>query len=234
MATPSTIIIRALQMIGEKAIGGTLSTDEQTAYLSALNGMLETWSIERLTCYAIRQESVALTASTASYTMGTSSGTFSTTRPNRIEKAFVRDTSNFDSELQVIGFDAYDSIVDKNGARGCPRYLFNDCQFTGTGQATISVYPSPTAGYTLYVDSWQTIQNFPSISTTVYLPPGYQRAIESNLAIELAPGLISVMPEVVRIAKESKTAIKSLNMRDLVLSLDPGIAPARGGNIFQG
>ena len=37
MATPSSMILRSLRLIGEKAIGDTLSSAEQTAYLADLN-----------------------------------------------------------------------------------------------------------------------------------------------------------------------------------------------------
>ena len=96
MATPSTMIIRALQLIGEKGTGDTLSATEQTDYLEVLNAMMESWSIERLMIYQILDESFALTAGNGSYTIGVGAN-FNTARPDRIETALIRTTAKDDS-----------------------------------------------------------------------------------------------------------------------------------------
>ena len=208
--TPTTMIIRALQMIGEKPIGGTLSSGEQTSYLSVLNAMMDSWGLERLMVYQLLQESKALTAGVGSYTIG-SGGTFNTTRPNKIvDPCFIRDADSFDSPLMIIDAEQYGSLPVKSTGNTYPEYLFYDSAFVGS-LGTIYLYPLPDAGLTLYINSWKQLQSFATISDTVTLPPGYQRAIESNLAIELAPGFTSVSPEVMKIARDSKAAVKRVN-----------------------
>lgn len=236
MATPSTMTIRALQMIGMKAMGASLTSDEQTAYLSALNAMMDSWSLERLMCYQVVQESLALTSSVGSYTIG-SGGAFNTARPTKIvDPCFIRDSSNFDTPLQIINAEAYGRIVSKTTDGTRPSYLFYDAAFASS-LATIYLYPEPSASLTLYINSWKQLQTFATISTTVVLPPGYQRAIESNFAIELSAGLRNVPPEVIRIARESKAAIKSVNAPDSFMQLDAGVvypSMMRGRNILTG
>lgn len=209
------MILNSLVMTGEKAINGTLDTSEQTYYLNKLNSMMESWSLERLMCYAIFQESFSLTASDGEYTIGVSTGDFNTVRPNKIVKAFTRDSANMDSALIILGFDAYDSIVMKSTGTTYPNYLFYDGAYP---LGTIKLYPTPIAGLTLYLDSWKQLQTFANLSTALALPPGYQRAIETNFAIEAAPGFGSIQPELAKIAKESKAAIKSLNVPDTIMS----------------
>ena len=222
MATPSTMIIRALQLFGEKSIGGTLSSDEQTAYLAALNGMMESWSLERLMCYQIVQESRALTASVGSFTIG-SGGTWNTTRPTRIvDPCFIRDSGGIDYPVELIDEVAYGRIVLKTVDGSIPAYLYYDAAYVA-GLATIYIWPEPSASLTLYINSWKQLQTFALISTTLVLPPGYERAIIYNLAIELAGGFTSVSPEVAKIARESKAAIKSVNAPSGIMRMDPGV-----------
>lgn len=234
MATASSMIFRALRLIGEKAPGGSLSATEQSVYLDDLNSMLDSWQIERLMCYHVSQESFALTASTASYTIGTN-GTFATARPTRIvDPCFVRDASNVDTPLKLIPVDSYGSIPVKSGSNSYPQYLYYDHGFSSTSTATISLYPPPQAGLTLFINSVKQLQSFGSISTVMVLPPGYQRAIEFNLAIELSGGLTSVSPEVAKVARESKAALKTMNLPDTMMSVDLGIAYARRSSILNG
>ena len=230
MATPSTMILRALRLLGEKVVAGTLSSDEQTAYLADLNTMLESWSLERLMVYQLLQESKALTASTGSYTIGTG-GAFNTTRPTRIvDPCFIRDSSNLDYPLTIIDAEQYGRITQKTLDGQRPEYLFYDGAFASS-LGTIYLYPEPAASLTLYINSWKQLQTFALISTTVVLPPGYQRAIEFNLAVELAGGFTNVSQEVAKIARESKAVIKGFNAPAGVLRMDAGVAGHRRYNI---
>jgi len=233
-ATASSMIFRSLRLLGEKEHGGTLSSGEQTSYLSDLNAMLESWSLERLMITQVVQESFALTASTASYTIGTN-GVFATDRPIKIvNPCFTRDTSNVDNPLRLINVDAYGKIPVKSGSTGYPEFLYYDQGYSATSTATISLYPVPTSNLTLFINSLKGLQNFSTISHAAQLPPGYQRAIEFNFAIEVAGGFTAVSPEVVKIARESKAAIKSENLPDTTMRLDTGIVWGQRANILDG
>lgn len=233
MATASSMIIRALQMTGEKSIGDTLTTAEETAFLSALNAMLESWSTERLYCYQIVQESFSLSTSVGSYTIG-SGGTFNTTRPTKIvDPCFIRDSSNYDSPLEIIDAVAYGRIIQKTLDGTYPIYLFYNTAFVSS-LGTIFLYPEPSASLTLYINSWRQLTQFATIGETMVLPPGYQRAIESNLCVELSPGYIEVSPAVLKIAQESKAAIKRLNLPSPVMRMDAGVTHGRRASILTG
>lgn len=235
MATPSTMILRALQMLGGKVVGGTLTSAEQTDYLAVLNTMLESWSLERLMVYQVLQESQALTASVGSLTIG-SGGTWNTTRPIKIvDPCFVREGGN-DYPITLIDSDAYGKIVRKTEDGSYPKYLYYDSAYAA-GLATIYLYPEPKSGLTLYINSWKQLQQFSLISTTVVLPPGYQRAIESNLAVELSAGYRTVPPETLRIAVQSKAAIKGVNRPNNMMQMPVGVGSpgmSRGRSILTG
>jgi hypothetical protein len=195
--------------------------------------MLESWSLDRRMCYSVTQENFALTASTGSYTIG-SGGVFNTARPTKILNAFIRDSANADSGVTIVEYDAFDSIVVKGVAGSYPRWLYYDKGYDSSGLATIKVYPQPQANLSLYIDSAKQLQSFASVTTALLMPPGYQRAIESNFTIETAPGLKSVAPEVIKIAREAKAAVMGVNLPDVVSRMDTGITQRSSGNIIQG
>ena len=88
MSTAATIIARSLRLLGQIEAGGTPSSDEYADGLTALNAMVSSWNNDGLMCYARQTESLTLSASTASYTIGPG-GTLNTTRPVAIEGAWI-------------------------------------------------------------------------------------------------------------------------------------------------
>jgi len=215
-----------MRMIGEAIRGDTLDANEQVEVLQELNSFMDGESIKRLMCYTVGQESFPLSANVVSYTIGPGA-TFNTTRPTKIvDPCFVRDASNYDSYLDIIDAETYGRIKVKNVGQTYPNKLFYDYGFDSTGSGTIYVYPAPTGSLTLFINSWKQLQQFSNVSTALLLPPGYQLFIESNFAIHLAAGLTPVSAEVIKIAKDSRAAIESINIPDTVSRLDGAIAGA--------
>lgn len=234
MTAVSTMILNSLVMTGEKSIGSSLDSNEQPYYLSRLNSMMDSWSNERLFMYSLQQTSFPLTTSDGTYSIGPG-GDFNMTRPTRIvDPCFIRDTDSTDTPLELIDADTYGRIIDKTMGDVTPCYLFYDYAYSATSTATIKLYPLPDAGLTLFINTLQPLQTFSTVSVNLQLPPGYQRAIETNFAIEIAPGFISVSPEVAKIAKESKAAIKTTNLTAPILKLDYGVASGMMSNILTG
>ena len=230
------MILRAMRLTGEKVRGGTLTADEQTETLAELNTFMDAASNERLLCYQIQQDSLALTASTSTYTIGTN-GAFAVTRPTKIvDPCFIRDANGYDTPVDIIDSPTYGRIVDKDSGYTIPTKLFYDSGFSATSTGTLHLYPVPSGSLTLFINSWRQLGTFANLSTQVLLPPGYQLFIESNFAIHLAAGLIPISPEVTRMARDSKAAIKGLNAFSPVLEMDAGVLSSRRqrGNIFTG
>lgn len=218
--TASTMIIRALQIIGEKRVGDTLTANEQTTYLYALNSMLDSWSLDRLMVYQLLQESLALVAGTASYTIG-SGATFNTTRPTRLDyPSFIRDANGYDQHCTIITPEVYKTLVAKATGNTYPAFIAYDHAYDSSGYGTLFLYPAPAANLTLYINSWKQLQSFAAISTVLALPPGYQRAIETNFAIEICPGYVTLQPEAIKNARDAKAAIKTVNLPDPIMRID--------------
>jgi hypothetical protein len=224
MASVSSTILRSMRLTGEKSRGGTLDANEQVECLAELNTFMESCYTERLLAPSIREDSVSLSASTRTLTVGPG-GQFNITRPMKIiEPCFTRDSSGFDSPIKVIDFYSYESLRLKSVGYTYPNALYYDQGFSATSTGKLYLYPLPIGGLTLYINSWQQLGNFSTLSQQMLLPPGYQLFVESNFAIHLASGIIPISPELAKIAKESKAAIKGLNSYSPIMQMDTGIA----------
>jgi hypothetical protein len=216
MATTAHDLIRgAMRLIGAVDPGEELTASEASDGLELLNEMLESWSQDSLAVYQILQENFATVASTASYTIG-SGATWNTTRPLRIESAFLR-SSSIDYPLRVITREEYDRIQAKTTSY-MPEYLYYQ---PSVANGIVYLYGVPDAVYTVFLNSLKQLQSFSALTTAIVLPPGYKRAIRYNLALECAPEYNRTVPErVLEIAAKSLAAIKRLNSRTPKLRLD--------------
>ena len=224
MPSVSTMVLNSLIMTGEKSIQVTSFTTAETNYhLSRLNSMMDSWSNERLLIFSLQQTSFALTASDGSYSIG-SGGDFNMTRPIKIvDPCFTRDVDNTDIPLELIDADTYGRIVDKTLGDSTPQYMYYDSGYSATSTATIRLYPLPSSGLTIYLNTLQPLQTFSTFSVTLQLPPGYQNAIETNYAVMSAFGVTEVSPLLIDAAKKTKAAIKTTNLTAPIMRLDYGV-----------
>lgn len=234
MATASDLVNGAMKEAGVLAAGETAGSDDSADVLQALNNLMESWQLERLMCYQVLQESFSLTANVGAYTIG-SGGTFDTARPTKIiDPCFVRDSSNLDSQLQIINEVAYGNIVQKNIGTTYPSFLYYDQGYTSSALATINVYPRPSANLTLFINSWKQLQTFSTLTVSTQLPPGYRRAIEKNLGVEISPQFGREPSQaLMRAAIQAKAAIKTVNAPDTMMRLDSSVSQ-RPPNILTG
>ncbi len=150
------------------------------------------------------------------------------TRPTKlVDPCYIRDSQGSDSRLKIIDAVAYGRIVDKDSDGSYPQYVFYDMGYSATSTATISFWPEPQAGLSTYINTFQPLTQFSTMTQTLILPPGYQRAIEYNYAIEAAGGLTEIDPQVAIVARESKAAIERLNSRVQSMSVEWGTSGYR-------
>ena len=201
MTTASEIIKKAMQKAGVLTKAETPASDEASDGLDSLNDLMASLSNDSIFAYQRVTESFSLVSGTASYTIG-SAGTFTTARPIKIIEAHTRQ-ANTDFPITLISDTIYQGISDKT-TQAIPYWLNYTNEFP-TG--TINLYPTPTAGYTLYITSEKALEEF-TLSETVSLPPGWKRMLIYNLALELAPEYgQQPNPATVKIAKDSRGAI---------------------------
>jgi hypothetical protein len=154
------MILRSMRLIGEKARGATLDTNEQTECLAELNTFMDATANEKLLCYSVHQDSFPLSSGTSSYTIGVN-GTVAVTRPTKVvDPCFVRDANGYDSPVRVISAETYGRLVSKGAGNTIPQVLYYDNGFSATSTATMFVYPVPSTALTLFFSSWQQLQAF--------------------------------------------------------------------------
>ena len=222
-------------MTGEKTISvSSLTTAEQDYHLSRLNSMIDSWSLNTNLIFTIFQTSFALTASQGEYTIG-NGGNFNMTRPIRIiDPCFIRDGDGTDSMLEILDHEAYGEIWEKTTDGTIPRYIYYDAGYSATSTAKLFFYPEPDSGVSTFINTMQPLGSFSTMSHNVLFPPGYQRAIETNYAIESAPGFAPVSQELVKIARESLAAVKGVNLQAPISRLDYGVGAGMKSNILTG
>lgn len=225
MATAATLINRALRLLGQIGSGEEGSTAELADGLVALNAMAEAWRNEALLTYAKQEQSLTLADGDASYTVGPS-GDLNTDRPVAIEAAWIV-VDDVSYPVRIIQEDEYAAIPDKTEESDWPdRLLYRPTMATGT----VIVYPVPNATRTLKLLTRVVFAGFAATSTTVSLPPGWEQALAYNLALTWAPEFEAApSAEVVEIARQSKGALKRMNLRPLPIS--SGLVGLMGGGV---
>jgi hypothetical protein len=214
-STARDLIEKAMQKIGVLAEGETPTAQQAEDGLDALNLMLESWAGSTLLTSAQIQETFSLVSGTATYSIGANQ-TFNSTKPFEVTSAFVRDSANNDTPLDIVSRELYDDKGDKTSA-ATPAILFYDPGATQQANqtGTVKLYPTPDASYSLVMTSEKPFTAFTDINTSVTFAPGYKRAIIYNLAIELAPEYgATASAEVVKIAKESLETLENINIRN--------------------
>lgn len=209
MPTAADLIETAAIKLGAIATGEALTADEATDSLAVLNSMLDFWAIDKLLVYQIVQNSYSWTSGQASRTIG-SGGNFNATRPIKIEDGSFFRLNNIDSPVTILRDRlSYDSLASKSDQSTFPEVLFYDTVYP---LGVLYAYPVPSQTITLYLNSWQTLQSFTGLTTSLSLPPGYQWTIEHNLAVALEPVFDLACPPSVRAeAAKSKGALMRIN-----------------------
>lgn len=207
MATAGSIIAGALRKLSQIGAGEVPTDDEYTDGLEALNALLDAWRNDKLMCYAMREETLPLDGGTAAYTIGPT-GDLTTTRPVEIALAYIVD-GGITYAVRLIDEGQYAAIADKATESDWPdRLLFRPTM----PDADLIVWPVPNATRTLKMLTRVPFTAFADTTDAVTLPPGWERALVNNLAIEIAPEYEAQVPgSVLKAASESLAGIKRAN-----------------------
>lgn len=180
MATLNSVVTGALKKAGLVGLGQTAPAYLIADALHATNLMLDLWSSQGI--YYPSRETLAIVAGTASYTIGTG-GVFNTSRPNRLLDSHILVGSQ-EYPLAPIDHSKYESISDKT-ITGRPRFMH---MVPTMPLGVLKVHPVPDVNYSLILVSLKPMPTFDpgDLTTSANLPPGYDIAIEYNLAVMLA------------------------------------------------
>jgi len=225
--TAGDIVTKALQMTGAYGAGQPLSAADAELGLDLLNAMMDEWSNYTLACYEVQEQSVVLVPGQNQYTIGPG-GNINGPRPLKIltdpGTAYVQDSNGNNQGVEVVPRDKWNQYGNRSSiiTSDFPNVLFYDPKFP---LGVINLSPYPTLPYTLFFDSMLQLSEFANLSTLVSLPPGYNIAIFSNLAILAKPFFLDgqMDPVIPVTAARTLGAIKRTNQRDLYAQYDKEI-----------
>jgi len=210
MTTALTLIESSMRLAGVLAEGETPTGTAAADALSALNQMLDSWSVMRLNVYATQNQQLTWPANTATRTVG-ATGQLVGVRPIEVSPSTYYIASGITYQLKVITQYEYDAIIQKTQTSSLPEFLAVNMTVTN---ATLTMYPIPTGSIELHLVSVVELTQPASTSTTLSVPPGYMRAIRYNLAVEICNEFgVEASRNVLRTAENSLRAIKRINSK---------------------
>lgn len=234
MTTALDIIQDALELLGVYGPGDTISAADGARMLSVLNDMLDVWSNESLACFAELTQSFALVVNKSQYTVGPG-GDINGARPLKIIEApggaFLLDTNNNRYLMTVVDQMTWNLQTTAVANSNLPDLMFYDPQYP---LGIINIWPTPAMSYTCSFTSYLQLGDFASLGATFSLPPGYKRAITTNLAISGKPYFTGSQldPDVREEARTTKGSVKRNNMRTQIAVYDPELV-ARGSSTYN-
>ena len=235
MTTIRDVVTEALlilEIIGE---GETPTATQAAGALRVLNTLIDSWAIEGLLVYTLDRQVFALAANVPTYTLGPG-GTWNTTP--LYGAGTPRPVHVSDAQWKALSQDVWD-----------PVYVMNDHEYqhlalrasTGTQVTalhysptmplgTVFVYPTSTVTGQLALFLWHPYDTQNTLDTVLMFPPGYQRMLEYNLAVDLSeryPG--TLRSSTAAFAAESKDKVESMNVRVPLMTSDlVGLTPGGG------
>ena len=228
--TALDLITNALLDLGVLADEETPTSSQAAGGLRKLNNLIESWNIEGLMPIGGTAQTFPLVSNQGTYTLGVG-GDFNTARPNIVTACYVRDTTQpvatrVDYPLYMYTEKEFSEVPLKGLESTLPMGVYFD---NATPLTNVTFYPIPsTANYTFVM--WSDVI-LPSLTLTqqIAVAPGYARALEANLAVELAASYGVVPSEsLVAIALTSKENLKIKNFDLNELNIDPRLT----GNVY--
>ena len=195
--TAQDIINKSMRLLGLLAAGEVPTSAEAQDSLYSLNSIIDSYAANPQYYFCTQSEQFSLSPGQNTYTIGNDPDTsppanFVANRPIRIVGAFVR-INNVDTPLGLITEQYWTNIPNKSLAGTPAKLLYRP----NTPYGQVLVYPTPNVSIPLFIKAERMIVKYANLSSTQYLPPGYQRLLELSLAMELAPEYGSqVKPEI--------------------------------------
>ena len=225
MATGNTIVTDALLEIGVGSPGENGDQEIENHALRVLNRMWESWSAELMPVYQHVLDSLTWTSGSQSMTIG-ATGDLAVTRPIEIVSMQGR-VNNVDWTIDPISFEAFQQLTNKSETSLYPDFYCYDGTYPN---GTIYMWRIPNANMTIRISSKKAMTAF-TLAGTVALPEGYEKALVTNLAVELANTHgKSARSELVNSAINSKRTIVNINDQSTDVYPDPGIPGLRTYN----
>ena len=224
----------ALRLIGQLAEGETPSAATSQDALTAMNQMIDSWSIERLAVFSTQDQVFMWPPGAISRTLGPT-GNFVGNRPVLLDDStYFRDpANNISFGIKILNQQQYNGIAVKTVTSTYPQVMWINMNYP---DIEMYIYPVPTKVLEWHFVSVSELTQPATLATVLSFPPGYLRAFRYCLACEIAAEFgVEPSPQVSRIAMTSKRNLKRINNPDDIMSLPYSIVASRQRyNIFAG
>lgn len=181
MTTVRDLISSSLRLINVLGAGENMSPEDAVDGLATLNQMVSSWSTDGTVVFSRSTDTKALTSGVQTLTMGTG-GDINTTRPIAITQATVT-LNQISYPLSIWSQNTKSTLSYPTLPGAIPTELYIN---NGNPLLTLFLYPAPAGGLTLTIYSMKPLSEM-TLNTVLDLPPGYERALRYNLAVEFAP-----------------------------------------------
>lgn len=214
--TAQNLINKSLRLLGVLASGETTTAAEAQDSLYSLNSIIDSLSANPQYYFCTQAEQFTLVIGQSTYTIGNDPNTspaanFVTARPIRIVGAFTR-SSNVDTPLALITEQYWTNIAAKATSGTPTKLLYRP----NVPYGQIVLYPTPNAAVSIFIKAERMIGEYATLTSTQYLPPGYQRLLELSLAMELAPEYgTQVKPEILANLRADLDSLIRTNIQPL-------------------
>lgn len=208
------ILNSAARLCGSLAPGETLNASEYTDFFQRLQDMQDSWSTDRMNLFLVSVITLTSATAKASYTIGPGASDFNQTRPLLIQTA-SHILNGITEGLELVDSVNFASIQDKSTTAKLILKLW--CDY-GSPVANFNVWPTPVMPPTFELYVQQPLPTWVTIFDTVSLPDGYSRALQYNLALDIAGDLgtpSDILANIVPTAQQSLQAVRALNQQFL-------------------
>ena len=233
MSTVQTLIINpALRLTNLIGAEETPTAAEATDALRTLNRLIDQWSADRLKIPIVTQTTFTLSASTASFTVG-SGGNVNITRPAYIDQVQYRDSNSNNTNLSKLTQDGWMNITDKTQTATRPSCWYYEPTYASS-LGTLYLWPIADTAATGVVWHPTALAEFAALTTTLTVPPAWESFMVTKLAEELAGGYgRQLSPLTMRSADRAERSVKRQNLRMMDLSIDAGALVGRGRGAYD-
>jgi hypothetical protein len=235
VTTARDLISDAHRLLGLAASGNALPESVYQDNLAALNQMIDSWSIERLTVFSTQDQVFTWPTGQATRTLGPT-GDFVGNRPVLVDDStYFRDPqSGVSFGLVMVNQQQYNGIALKTANSSYPQVMWANMTYP---DISMTIYPVPTRLLEFHIVSVEELTQPALLNTALAFPPGYLRCFKYNLAVEIANEFsVEAPPTVQRIAMSSKRNLKRVNNPDDLMSMPYALSSRRSHrfNVFSG
>jgi len=212
MSTVLDLVTASLRELGVLASGETAAAADSLEGLAALNRLVNAWKAERVFIYQLTATTKAVTPSDGTYTVGIG-GDIAVLRPVHVDAVSIRDsvtTPPYEVPLRMMTDQDWAQLRIKTQTASQPQAAWYNRTYP---LGTLELWPVPTsATLTIVLYAPEAVAEFAALSTAVSLPPGYERLIVKNLALELAPTYgVQPSPQLERQAQDALAVVLRAN-----------------------